>query len=77
MSTWLITLIVAVVVIALVMLAVVSQARKRREASSGIGLPPIGALSVDEPPGAQVESDPHLEEHPGRETAGHPGTRSR
>lgn len=77
MSTWLIALIVPVVVIGLVMLAVVSRARKRREASSGIGLSPIGALSVDEPPAAQAESDPHLEEHPGRETAGQPGPRSR
>ena len=72
MSTWVITLVVVVVVgIALVAVVVASRARKRREASGGIGLPPIGALTGDEPLTGPATSDPQPEERLTREPAHH------
>jgi len=49
METWLIVLIVAgIVAIAVVAIGAV-RARKRRESSGSIGLPPLGAVSADGP----------------------------
>ena len=72
MSTWVITLIVVVVVgIALVVAVLASRARKRREASGAIGLPPIGALSGDGPLTGPPGSDVQPEERLTRESAHH------
>lgn len=49
METWLIVLIVAgIVAIAVVAIGVI-RARKRRQSSASIGLPPLGAVSADGP----------------------------
>ena len=50
METWLIVLIVAgIVAIAVVAIGAVTRARKRRQSSASIGLPPLGAVSADGP----------------------------
>lgn len=48
MNPWLIVLIV-VVVVGLALLALLIRSRKRRETSGAIGLPPIGAITQDDP----------------------------
>jgi hypothetical protein len=50
METWLIVLIVAgIVAIAVVAIGALIRARKRRQSSASIGLPPLGAVSADGP----------------------------
>jgi len=72
MSTWVITLVVVVVVpIGLVVVVRTSQARKRRGASGGIGLPPIGALTGDEPLTGPAGPDSQPAERLTREAAHH------
>lgn len=66
MSTWLITLIVVVVLAAvLVAFTASSRARKRREAGA-IGLPPVGALTSDEP--ISAETAPRGDQDAGADT---------
>lgn len=64
MSTGTTVLIVAViVVIAIVALVAALRARKNRQASSGIGLPALGALSIEEPSSGTADPDPRVQKH--------------
>lgn len=79
MNTWKIVLIVVLVVVAVVIArAALRRGRTRRASSSGIGLPPLGALSVDDPHSGRSESGPQPgDEHASVEASNGSDHRSR